>query len=65
MPYGDPSDDAVMLALGEDYPELRESVRKICEKYPGSYWRGLEDEQAYPTAFIKEELTEVPVSSPR
>ena len=46
-----------MLALGEDYPELRESVRRICEKYPGAYWRGLEDEQAYPTEFV-EELTE-------
>src|SRR5260221_5748374 len=56
MPYGDDAGDAVMLALGEDYPELRESVRKICEKYPGAYWRKLEDEQAYPTAFV-EELT--------
>src|SRR5438105_4388538 len=54
MPYGDDSGDAVMLALGEDYPELRESVRKICDKYPGAYWRKLEDEQAYPTEFIAE-----------
>src|SRR5260370_1795013 len=46
-----------MLALGEDYPELRESVRKICEKYPGAYWRKLEDAQAYPSEFIAE-LTE-------
>jgi len=57
MPYGENAGDAVMLALGEDYPELRQSVRKICEKYPGEYWRKLEDEQAYPTAFV-EELTE-------
>src|SRR5829696_6254128 len=56
MPYGDEPGDAVMLALGEDYPELRESVRKICEKYPGAYWRGLEDAQEYPTQFV-EELT--------
>src|SRR6266567_3848194 len=57
MPYGDQSGDPVMLALGEDYPELRQSVRKICEKYPGAYWRKLEDEQAYPTEFVTE-LTE-------
>src|SRR5207245_10974384 len=57
MPYGDDAGDAVMVALGEDYPELRESGRKICEKYPGAYWRKLEDEQAYPTEFI-EELTQ-------
>src|SRR3954451_15027443 len=57
MPCGENAGDAVMLALGEDYPELRQSVRKICEKYPGEYWRKLEDEQAYPTAFV-EELTQ-------
>src|SRR2546421_703969 len=61
MPYGadgvGESGDAVLLALAEDSPELRESVRKICEKYPGAYWRKLEDEQAYPTEFIAE-LTE-------
>lgn len=49
--------DETMMAIGEDFPELRESVRKLCEKYPGSYWNQLEDEQAYPTAFITE-LTE-------
>ena len=43
-----------MVALGEDYPELRESVRKICEHYPGAYWRKLEAEQAYPTEFVTE-----------
>jgi acyl-CoA dehydrogenase len=47
----------VMVALGEDYPELREAVGKICERYPGAYWRKLEAEQAYPTEFITE-LTE-------
>src|ERR1700757_5064191 len=46
-----------MVALGEDYPELRESVHKICERYPGEYWRKLEAEQAYPTEFI-DELTQ-------
>ena len=51
------TDTATMVALGEDYPELRELVRKICERYPGEYWRKLEAEQAYPTEFI-EELTQ-------
>jgi acyl-CoA dehydrogenase len=57
MPHGDPADETVAVALGEDYSELRESVRKICAGYPGEYWRKLEDEQAYPTEFVKE-LTE-------
>jgi acyl-CoA dehydrogenase len=57
MPDGTQIDQPVTVALGDDYPELRESIRKICEGYPGAYWRKLEDEQAYPTAFVKE-LTE-------
>ena len=43
-----------MVALGRDYPELREAVRRICARYPGAYWRGLEDRAAYPTEFIAE-----------
>ena len=43
-----------MMSISEDFPELRESVRKLCEKYPGSYWNRLEDQQAYPTEFITE-----------
>jgi acyl-CoA dehydrogenase len=49
--------DETFVALGEDYPELRETVRKICARYPGSYWNGLEDKEAYPTEFVNE-LTE-------
>src|SRR5436189_5991017 len=43
---------AVSLALGEDYPELRDAVRRICAKYPGAYWRDLEDRSAYPTELV-------------
>ena len=49
--------ESVTMELGEDYPELRDSVRRVCERYPGEYWRKLDDESAYPTEFIKE-LTE-------
>lgn len=45
--------DEVLVALGEDYPELRESVRRICQGYPSSYWRDLERESEYPTAFVR------------
>ncbi len=41
-----------MLALGEDYPEIRAGVRKICAGFPGSYWRGLDERQDYPEAFV-------------
>jgi len=41
------------MALGEDYPELRETVRRLCAPYDGAYWRRLEDERAYPDAFVQ------------
>jgi acyl-CoA dehydrogenase len=43
-----------VIELGEDYPELRESVRACCARYPGSYWRKLEEASGYPTEFIAE-----------
>lgn len=52
------SHDDVTLQLGEDFPELRESIRKICEKYPLEYWARLEEVSGYPSEFVAE-LTEV------
>lgn len=43
----------ISMNLGEDYPEIRESVRRICADFPGSYWRELDEEEAYPTEFVK------------
>ena len=34
--------DLTMVPAGNDYPELREGIQRICAKYPGEYWRGLE-----------------------
>ena len=41
------------LALGDDYPEIRAEVAKICSGFPGAYWRELEEAQAYPEAFVR------------
>ncbi len=43
----------VRVPLGEDFPEIRASVRKICANYPGAYWRDLETREAYPAEFVK------------
>jgi len=43
---------AVSIELGESYPEIRDLVRRICRDFPGSYWRRLDEEQAYPTEFV-------------
>ena len=55
MNYHDPAlvDAEVRVAVGEDYPELREAVRRICEGFPGEYWRNLDDKSAYPTEFVQ------------
>src|SRR3546814_18663376 len=41
------------MSLEEDYPDIRDSVRKICENFPGEYWRKLEAESGYPTEFVQ------------
>jgi alkylation response protein AidB-like acyl-CoA dehydrogenase len=41
----------------ETFPEIREAVRKLCVRFPGSYWRELDRERAYPKAFV-DALTE-------
>src|SRR3546814_6565029 len=41
------------MYLEEDYPDIRDSVRKICENFPGEYWRKLEAESGYPTEFVQ------------
>jgi acyl-CoA dehydrogenase len=43
-----------MVELGDDYPELRASVRAICARFPGTYWRALDETSSYPTEFIRE-----------
>ncbi len=48
------TDSPISVVLGEDYPEIRAGVRAICAKYPGKYWRDLEDEDGYAEDFVNE-----------
>ena len=41
------------IETGEDYPEIREGVRKVCSGFPGAYWRALEETLSYPTEFVR------------
>ena len=45
--------DSLSIDVGDDYPDIRESVRRLCADFPGLYWRKLEEAQAYPTDFVK------------
>jgi acyl-CoA dehydrogenase len=49
----DTADGDVSVAVGPDYPELRDAVRRVCSGYPAEYWRKLDDARAYPTEFVK------------
>jgi len=37
----------------EHHADIRQSVRALCAKFPGEYWRKLDRERAYPTEFVK------------
>src|SRR5947208_14610290 len=36
----------------DELAQIRESVRALCAKFPGEYWRALDRERAYPTEFV-------------
>jgi alkylation response protein AidB-like acyl-CoA dehydrogenase len=36
----------------DELAQIRESVRALCAKFPGEYWRTLDRERAYPGAFV-------------
>src|SRR5487761_1435955 len=40
------------IPLGADFPEIRDGVRRICARFPGSYWRAREEQQEYPAEFV-------------
>src|SRR5487761_409386 len=37
----------------DQFADIRESVRALCAKFPGEYWRALDRGRAYPTDFVK------------
>jgi len=43
----------VKLELGEDYVDIRDSVRRICADFPNEYWRDIDKREAYPAEFVK------------
>jgi acyl-CoA dehydrogenase len=36
----------------DDHAEIRDAVAKLCAQFPGDYWRKLDREMAYPSAFV-------------
>ena len=52
MPESIPSND-VINSQQDTISEIRLSVAKLCQDYPGDYWRELDRNQEYPTEFVK------------
>jgi alkylation response protein AidB-like acyl-CoA dehydrogenase len=36
-----------------DHPEIREAIARLCARFPGEYWRRLDESRAYPTEFVE------------
>ena len=39
--------------MKQDYAQIRDEVAKLCQQYPGSYWREKDKVRAYPTEFVE------------
>ena len=37
----------------ENFPDIRESVRRLCADFPGKYWQEKDRARAYPTEFVE------------
>ncbi|MBV8520619.1 MAG: acyl-CoA/acyl-ACP dehydrogenase [Acetobacteraceae bacterium] len=37
----------------DPHAEIREEVRKLCARFPGEYWRKLDEARGYPTEFVQ------------
>jgi len=41
-----------MTPVDPSTAEIRAAVRSLCERFPGAYWRELDQRREYPTAFV-------------
>jgi acyl-CoA dehydrogenase len=41
------------ISDAEPFSDLRAAVRELCDQFTGEYWRKVDEERAYPEAFVK------------
>ena len=41
-----------MVAADVEQTEIREAVRKLCERFPGEYWQQMDRDRLYPSDFV-------------
>ena len=39
--------------VSDDFEDIREAVRSLCDRFPGEYWRTLDRDRAYPADFVQ------------
>ncbi|MDM5200594.1 acyl-CoA dehydrogenase family protein [Fictibacillus enclensis] len=44
---------AKATAVNSEHEMIRKSVKGLCERFPESYWRELDEDNEYPTAFVE------------
>lgn len=42
-----------MNAADDPHAEIRAEIRKLCARFPGEYWRALDERRGYPTEFVQ------------
>ena len=42
----------MQLEDASEIRDIRDAVAKLCEQYPGEYWRKLDREMGYPTRLV-------------
>lgn len=48
-----PADSRAGVDLEGRYADIRQEVRAICERFPGEYWRRLDERREYPAEFVQ------------
>jgi alkylation response protein AidB-like acyl-CoA dehydrogenase len=46
-------DERMTAGQDDEIAQIRDSVRALCAGFPGEYWRELDRDRAYPTAFVE------------
>jgi acyl-CoA dehydrogenase len=44
----------IRISLTEPQQALKRAVYELCKRYPGAYWRELDEKREYPEAFVQE-----------
>src|SRR5579862_1659858 len=44
---------AAVEQIDRDYPDLRDAVHRVCERFGDKYWQDLDARDAYPSEFVE------------